>query len=313
MVTDALPSLADIDAARQRCRRAIRTTPLLPTTVGDLGLDMAVGLKLESLQHAGSFKSRGSLNSALIGQVPDAGLIAASGGNHGIAVARTAAVLGVAAEIFVPEVSAPAKVARLRRYGATVHVTGALYDDAQAACAQRQAETGALEIHPYNTAPTIAGQGTLGLELADQWPDVDTVLVAVGGGGLIAGIRLALTHVHVVGVETRACAAFHAAVAAGQPTEVTPDGVAADALGARKIGELPWQALNGQARSVVVEDAAVLEAQRALWNELQVAAEPAAAVGVAALRCGAYQPGDGERVAVIVCGGNVDPATLNRL
>lgn len=310
MTSETVPSAADIAAAAERCRPLIRRTPVVETTAGDLGIDASVVLKLESLQHAGSFKARGSLNNALSSDIPSSGLIAASGGNHGIAVARTARVLGVPAEIFVPSVSARAKVDRVRAQGATVHIAGALYDDAQAACDARAAESGALNIHPYDASLTVAGQATLGVELAEQVPDVDTVVVAVGGGGLIAGIRLALPDVRIVAVETPACNALHAAQAAGERVRVSPAGVAADALGAKQIGSLPWAILAGTVDSVLVDDADAMSARQALWAEMQVAVEPAAAVALAALRAGAYLPGDDERVAVIVCGGNVDPSDL---
>lgn len=283
---------------------------MISTSPGDLGIDGSVVLKLESLQHAGSFKARGSLNSALGGPIPDAGLIAASGGNHGIAVARTGRVLGVPAEIFVPGVSAPAKLARLRAQGATVNIVGELYDDAQAACDARARETGAHNIHPYNAPLTVAGQATLGIELVEQVADLDTVLVAVGGGGLAAGIRTALPNVKIVTVETEACNALHAATLGDAPVSVSPAGVAADALGAKQIGSLPWSILRGSVVPVLVSDEATMAARRALWDELQLAVEPAAATTVAALRAGSYVPAVGERVAVIICGGNVDPSDL---
>ncbi len=305
-----IPTADDIDTAYARCRPMIRRTPIIDTTPGDLGVAGSVALKLESLQHAGSFKARGSLNSALGADIPSSGLIAASGGNHGIAVARTGRVLGVPAEIFVPGVSAPAKIERLRAQGATVNIVGELYDDAQAACDARAADTGALNIHPYNAPLTVAGQATLGVELGEQVADLDTVVVAVGGGGLIAGIRLALPHVRIVAVETEACAALHAALAADEPTTVAPAGVAADALGAKQIGSLPWSILRGRVDSVLVDETATTAARRALWDEMQLAVEPAAAVALAALRTGAYTPDPDERVAVVVCGGNVDPSDL---
>jgi threonine dehydratase len=304
------PTAADITAAVERCQPLIRRTPVVDTAAGDLGMGVGAAIKLESLQYAGSFKARGSLNNALASDIPASGLIAASGGNHGIAVARTARVLGVPAEIFVPSVSAKAKVQRIRAQGATVHVTGALYDDAQAACDARAAESGALNIHPYDSTHTVAGQATLGVELGEQVPDVDTVVVAVGGGGLIAGIRLALPRVRIVAVETPTCNALHAALAAGDRVSVSPAGVAADALGAKQIGALPWAVLAGRVESVLVTDAEALSARQALWDELQLAVEPAAAVALAAIRSGAYMPVSGERVAVVVCGGNVDPSDL---
>ena len=311
MTTIPVPTSADIAAAVERCTPLLRRTPVLRTTPGDLGLSESVTLKLESLQHAGSFKARGSLNTALGLGVPADGLIAASGGNHGIAVARTARVLGVKAEIFVPGVSSPAKIDRLRAQGALVNIVGELYDDAQEACDARAASIDALKIHPYNAPLTVAGQATLGVELAEQVPDLDTVLAAVGGGGLAAGLRLALpSSVRVIAVETEACNAFHAASAAREPVDVSPAGVGADALGARRIGELPWSILADTADSIVVDDASVSTARRDLWSHYQLAVEPAAAVTLAALQTGAYRPERGERVVAVVCGGNTDPADL---
>lgn len=311
MTTIPVPTSADIAAAVERCTPLLRRTPVLATTPGDLGLSVSVTLKLESLQHAGSFKARGSLNTALGLGVPADGLIAASGGNHGIAVARTARVLGVTAEIFVPGVSAPAKIDRLRAQGATVNIVGELYDDAQAACDARAASINALNIHPYNAPLTVAGQATLGVELLEQVPDVDTVLVAVGGGGLAAGLRLALpSSVRLVAVETEACNAFHAATVAREPVDVSPAGVGADALGARRVGELPWSILAETTPAIVVDDASVTTARRDLWAQYQLAVEPSAAVALAALQTGAYRSEPGERVVAVVCGGNTDPADL---
>jgi len=306
-----VPTPTEISDAIERLRGRIRRTPVLDTDAGDLGLPHPIALKLECLQHAGSFKARGALNSAIAAGVPDAGLIAASGGNHGVAVARTARVLGAPAEIFVPEVSAPAKVERVRAHGATVHVTGALYSDAQEACDRRAAESGALNIHPYDAPATVAGQATLGAELAEQVPDVDTVLVAVGGGGLAAGLALALPKdVRLVAVETEGCATLNAAMVAGAPVGVAPTGVAADALGAKRVGALPWRILAERVESVLVTDQAVTDARRALWTEFQLVSEPAAATPLAALRSGVYRPGPGERVVAVVCGANTDPADL---
>ena len=310
MTTIPVPTSADIAAAVERCTPLLRRTPVLRTTPGDLGLSESVTLKLELLQHAGSFKARGSLNTALGLGVPADGLIAASGGNHGIAVARTARVLGVKAEIFVPGVSSPAKIDRLRAQGALVNIVGELYDDAQEACDARAASIDALKIHPYNAPLTVAGQATLGVELVEQVPDLDTVLAAVGGGGLAAGLRLALpSSVRVIAVETEACNAFHAASAARELVDVSPAGVAR-ALGARRIGELPWSILAGTTESIVVDDGSVTDARRDLWSQYQLAVEPAAAVTLAALQTGAYRPEPGERVVAVVCGGNTDPTDL---
>jgi len=269
--------------------------------------------KLELLQHTGSFKPRGALYRALTSEVPSSGLTAASGGNHGLAVAWVAAELGVPAEIFVPEVSPQAKVDKIRKLGATVHVTGALYDDALAACRARQAETGALDIHAYDHLDTITGAGTIGREIATDVPHVDTVLVALGGGGLASGVAAwfeeSATKVVVVEPESSNC--FAAAVEHGGPVDVTVAGVAADSLGARRVGQTNWEVLQRtQAISVVVSDEAIRDAQRQLWSQTQLIAEPGGATAAAALWSGAYEPAEEENVVAIVCGTNCDPSSF---
>lgn len=268
-------------------------------------------LKLELFQHAGSFKARGSFNNALIDAIPDAGLIAASGGNHGIAVAHVARDLGVPAEIFVPGVSAAVKVDRIRARGATVHVVGELYDDAQAACDLRAAESGARSIHPYDSPVTVAGQATMGRELVDQCPEIDTVLVAVGGGGLAAGLAASLpSEVKIVCVEPERSRCLHEAMRHGAPVVVEVAGVAADSLGAKQVGAVPWELLQGRAQSVLVTDEAIVVARQKLWAEAGVLAEHGGATALAAVTSGAYSPADDERVAVVVCGSNTDPSDL---
>ncbi|WP_214109488.1 threonine/serine dehydratase [Acrocarpospora catenulata] len=265
-------------------------------------------LKLECLQHAGSFKVRGAFNRMLAAELPAAGVIAASGGNHGLAVAYAARRLGVRAEIFVPEVCAPVKIAGLRALGAEVVVGGAIYQEALEASRKRAADTGALEIHAYDQPEVVAGQGTLALEL----PEVDTVLVAVGGGGLVAGVVAALDgRAAVVAVEPELIPTLHRALQAGEPTQVAVSGVGADALGASRVGRIAFDTVAGRVSSVLVSDEAIIEARLALWAEYRVAAEHAGAAALAALRSGAYRPEPGERVAVIVCGSNTDPATLS--
>jgi len=302
---------ADVDAAIARCGSMLRRTPVLDVAPGTVGIATAVTLKLEFMQYAGSFKARGSLNSALGQELPDGGLIAASGGNHGVAVARTGHLLGVPTEIFVPEIAAPVKVARIRAQGATVHVGGALYDDAQAACDARAGQTGALNIHPYDAPLTVAGQATMGAELIDQVPDLDTVVVAIGGGGLASGLALTMPdRVKIVGVETEQCNCFAAAQAAGHPVRIGPAGVSADSLGAKAIGSLPWTLLAARCESVLVSDRHVIETRQALWDELQIAAEHGGATALAALTSGAYRPAKDERVAVVICGANTDPSDL---
>ncbi len=301
----------NVDDAMGRLEGRIRRTPVMRSGPDSFGIGHDLVLKLESLQHSGSFKVRGSFNNALASGVPSAGLIAASGGNHGIAVAYVARALGVEAEVFVPGVSSSVKIDRIRALGATVHVVGDLYDDAQAACDHRADESGALNIHPYNAPLTVAGQATVGVELMDQADGIETVVVAVGGGGLAAGLAAALPHdVRLVCVEPETSRCLWAALEAGEPVQVDVAGVAADSLGARRIGRLPWELLGDRAESVVVSDAAIIEARRRLWNEVQVVAEHGGATALAALTSGAYVPGPDERVAVVVCGSNTDPGDL---
>ncbi len=304
---------AHIEAAAGLLAGRVRHTPMVDFGDGFFDASGPVACKLELLQHTGSFKARGALHRALTSDVPDVGLIAASGGNHGMAVAWVAAELGVPAEIFVPEVSPAAKVDKIRRLGATVHVTGALYDDARAACVDRQRETGALDVHPYDHDGTIAGAGTIGAEIEADLDDVDTVLVALGGGGLSAGIAAwfdrTSTDIVVVEPETSRC--FAAAVDAGQPVSVDVAGVAADSLGARMVGEANWRALaHAGSASVTVTDDAIRDAQRRFWADAQLVVEPGGAAAAAALWSGAYVPTRGERVVVVVCGANCDPATV---
>ena len=304
---------ADIEAAARLIDGRVRRTPMVEFGAGFFDVPGPVACKLELLQHTGSFKARGALHRALTSDVPDTGLIAASGGNHGMAVAWVAAELGVSAEIFVPEVSPAAKVDKIRRLGATVHVRGALYDDARAACVERQRETGALDIHPYDHDGTVAGAGTIGAEIEADLAGVDTVVVALGGGGLASGIAAwfdgTATRIVVVEPETSRC--YAAAVDAGRPVAVDVAGVAADSLGARMVGDANWRALeHAGAASVTVPDAAIREAQRRFWAQAQLVVEPGGAAAAAAIWSGAFRPEPGETVAVVVCGANCDPVTV---
>lgn len=302
-----------IEAAADRIAGHVRTTPVMRLGTGAFGSRADVSLKLECLQHAGSFKTRGAFNNLLSLDVPAAGVAAASGGNHGAAVAYAAGKRGVKATIFVPEISPPAKVEAIRRFGADVRIGGAQYDDAQAACDRFVAETGALKIHPFSARETIAGQGTLGREWHRQEPDLDTVLVAVGGGGLISGIAawFAGTGVKVVGVEPEGSRALQAALEAKGPVTVTVASVAADSLGARNVGQLVYDVCKDAVDHVVlVPDAAITEAQRVLWRDFRLAVEPGGAAALGALIGGVYKPQPGERLGVLVCGANVDLAKL---
>lgn len=304
---------ADIEAALARIAGHIRRTPTLALPSGALGHDGAVSLKLEFLQHAGSFKARGAFNTLLSQPIPTAGVAAASGGNHGAAVAYVAGRLGIPVRIFVPDISSPAKIAVIRAHGADIVIGGARYDDAQAACDRYVAKSGALRIHPFDAVPTIAGQGTAALEWnEDASAGLDTVLVAVGGGGLIAGLATWWKgRVKVVGVEPLHSRALHAALEAGGPVDVGVESVAADSLGARNVGDLVYGLCRDAVDHVaLVPDDAIREAQRRLWREFRIASEPGGAAALAALLSGAYRPRPGERVGVLLCGANVDLKTL---
>lgn len=303
---------ADIAQAHARIRGYLRETPVIDLEAGAFGLDFPLTLKLEQLQHTGSFKPRGAFNCVLSGPVPPAGLIAASGGNHGAAVAYVARRLGYPAEIFVPEISAPAKVQRIRDYGAKVTIVGQSYAEALEASRGRAEQTGALVVHAYDQPGTIAGQGTVALEWETQRPQLDTVLVAVGGGGLIGGIAAWYAgRVKVVGVEPELCPSLARALEAGHPVDVQVGGVAADSLGARRVGGFMFEVVQAFAiPGLLVSDEAIRESQRALWRELRIAAEPGGAAALAALLSGVYRPEPGARVGVLVCGANADPGTV---
>ena len=303
---------ADIEAAARRIASRVRHTPVLPLGADGPGAGHDVTLKLELTQHTGSFKARGAFNFAL--SHPDAGvLVAASGGNHGLAVAYAARALGRRAIIFVPEVSAPVKRARIASYGAEVVVGGDRYADAQLAADAYVRDAGGLLVHPYEAHEVVAGQGTVGRELDTSAPGLDTVLVAVGGGGLIAGIAAwyADRPVRVIGVEPATSCCLAAALGAGEPVSVPVEGIAADSLGAAQVGDLAFAiARDHVERSVTVTDDAIRTAQLSLWEAARIAAEPGGATALAALVSGAYVPAGGERVGVVVCGGNVDLASL---
>ena len=288
----------------------MRHTPVLHLPAPDLGLEFPVTLKLELLQHTGSFKPRGAFNRLLSAALPAVGVIAASGGNHGAAVAYAARALGVQAEIFVPELTPPAKVARIASYGARVLQGGETYAEALAASRARQAQTGALEVHAYDDPAVLAGQGTVGREFERDAAELTHVLVATGGGGLIGGIAAWYAgSAVVVSVEPEACPALHDALRAGRSVAAPVGGLAADSLGARQVGELMFPiAARYVADAVLVSDAAIAAAQRFLWDHLRLIAEPGGATALAALLPGAFVPPDGARVGVLVCGANTDPA-----
>lgn len=298
---------AHIAEAAGRIAAYVRRTPVMR-----LESPVPCELKLEQLQLTGSFKARGAFNSLLSTRVPEAGVTAASGGNHGAAVALAANRLGLPARIFVPSIASPAKLAVIRDAMADVTVAGDRYAEALEACLAYQAETGAISIHAYDAEGTIAGQGTVAKEWEEDTGGIDTVLVAVGGGGLIAGIAAWFEgRVKVVGVEPEGACALHTALAVGEPVDVGVEGIAADSLGARRTGWLNFAiARRHVAEVVLVPDQAIVDAMRALWRSARIAAEPGGAAAFAALQSGAYTPAPGERVGVLVCGANVDPAIL---
>lgn len=303
-----MTSPRDILEAEQRIRPYIRYTPVMVMEPGAFGVEAQLTLKLESLQHAGSFKPRGAFNRILSHQVPAAGVIAASGGNHGAAVAYAAQQLGLPAEIFVPTVSSAPKVEKIRSYGAKLHIGGANYAEALELCFERQKETNALWVSAYESPETLAGQGTVGKEFDEQAEGLDTVLVAVGGGGLIGGIAAWFQdNVQVIAVEPESCPSLYQSQKAGQPVDVETSGIAADSLGARRVGDLMFKIAQKYLPPVrLVSDKAILEAQRVLWKGMQLVAEPGGVTALAALLSGAYQPSRGERIGVLVCGGNAD-------
>jgi threonine dehydratase len=298
---------AAIEAAHAVIRPWIRRTPVLELTGADLGLGaFPLVLKLELFQHSGSFKARGAFANLLTRPLPAAGVVAASGGNHGAAVAYAAQRLGVPARVFVPTVSSPAKIARIRAYGADLVVGGERYADALAASEAWGAASGALPVHAYDQAETLLGQGTIGVELAAQAPDLDTLLVAVGGGGLVGGIAAFYAGtVAVVGVEPEGAPTLTRALEAGRPVDAPAGSIAADSLAPRQVGALMFPIARAHvARVVLVSDDAIRQAQEALWQGMRVVAEPGGAAPLAALVGSAYVPRTGERVGVVVSGGN---------
>ncbi|NKC32617.1 serine/threonine dehydratase [Falsiroseomonas selenitidurans] len=307
------PDAAAIQAAAARIAPHIRRTPVLRLNGAELGLPGRLVLKLETLQASGSFKARGAFNRLLSQPVPAAGVVAASGGNHGAAVAYAARALGHRAEIFCPAATPAAKADRITAYGARLHRIGAAYDEARVASEAHAAESGALQVHAYDQAEVLAGQGTLGMELWQDAPQATHVLVATGGGGLIGGIAAwyAGRNTEVISVEPEACPTLHQALAAGRPVPAPVGGLAADSLGARQVGGLMFQlAQRHVAQAVLVPDAAIAAAQKLLWSALRVVAEPGGATALAALACGAFVPPPGAVVAVVICGGNTDPAAV---
>ncbi len=304
-----------IERTHSLIRPHIRLTPVMELTGADFGLPaFPLTLKLELFQHAGSFKTRGAFANLLTRPIPASGVVAASGGNHGAAVAYAAMRLGVPAHIFVPTVSSPAKISRIRAYGADLVVGGDRYADALAASQEFAARSGALPVHAFDQEETLLGQGTIGLELARQTPDLDTMLVSVGGGGLIGGIAAwCAGRPRVIGVEPETAPTLTRALAAGKPVDAEAGGIAADSLAPRRVGELMFPIARAHvARVVLVADAAIRRAQEALWDGLRLVAEPGGAAAFSALVGSAYVPAPGERVGVLVSGGNTTAVDFGR-
>ena len=294
-------------------RSHIRRTPVVDVEAADFGLDpMPLVLKLELMQHTGSFKTRGAFSNLLTRAVPAAGVVAASGGNHGVAVAYAAMKVGTPARIFVPTVSSPAKMERIRSYGAELVVAGDRYNDALLASVEWAAQSGAMPVHAYDQMETLCGAGSVGLEFEAQAPGIDTLLVACGGGGLIGGIAgWYQGRVRIVGVEPEKAPTLYRALEAGRPVDAEAGGIAADSLAPKRVGELMFPlAERWVERVALVSDEALMAAQRALWSTLRVVAEPGGAAAFAALLSGAYRPVAGERVGVLLCGANTTAVDL---
>jgi threonine dehydratase len=318
VASDSIPrrgvSRGDIEAAKKRLRTAIRRTPVVYIEPNQLSAQHpGFWMKLESLQHTGAFKARGALNSLLATEIPPAGVVAASGGNHGQAVAWAARLLGVPAAIFVPTTCPQIKLDRLRSYGAAVTIVGDVYDESLVVAERAAHESGAVLIHPFDQELTVAGAGTVTAEFIEQVPGLDTILVQVGGGGLLAGAVAALagSSTVAVAVEPASARCLGAAMDAGHPVDVTVSGAAVDSLGPRRVGQLCFDAVvEHEVRHVDVTDDAIVGAQLAAWSELRIGLEGGGATALAALISGGYEPADGEIVGVLVTGGNVDLAQL---
>ena len=307
---------ADIAGAYQAIRPFIRRTPVLEVPARELGLgDFTIVFKLEMLQHAGSFKARAAFANLLLRDIPQAGVVAASGGNHGVAVAYAAMRRNVPARIFIPTVTSPAKVERIRKYGAELVIGGKLYGEAHAASQEWVRQSGAMPIHPFDQPETLLGTGTIGLELSEQSPEFDTLLVAVGGGGLIGGIASWFGgSVKIIGVEPENAPTLTTALAAGKPVDAPalPSGIASDSLAPYRVGELMFPiAQKFVSEVLLVSDDVIRKAQETLWSQLQIVAEPGGATAFAALHSKQYVPQRDERVAVLVCGANTSAVNFS--
>ena len=318
MSTSTIPASIDsinIRRAHDIIRPYIRLTPVITVPGSDFGLGpFPLSLKLELMQHSGSFKARGAFANLLLRDVPAAGVAAASGGNFGAAVACAAKRLGIPARIFVPTISSPAKVAKIRDYGADLAIVGQDYDDALAACNAWAQETGALQVHAFDQTETILGQGTVGAELSEQVPGLDTVITGVGGGGLIGGVAAWFAgKARVVGVEPEGAPTLTEAMRAGCPVDAPVGSVAADSLAPRRVGDLAFPIARAYVDPVIcVTDEEIERAQATLWQSLRIIAEPGGSAAFAALLSGRYTPKPDERVAVVVSGGNTTPQVSSR-
>ncbi|MGI8959946.1 MAG: threonine/serine dehydratase [Bryobacteraceae bacterium] len=311
MLRPAMPCTAvnprNIALTGQLIRSYVRRTPVIEVDGTDLGLNSnTLVFKLESLQHAGSFKTRGAFSNLLTRPIPKAGIVAASGGNHGAAVAFAAMKLALPASIFVPSVASKAKMDRIRSYGANLVISGERYADALRASEHWADESGALPVHAYDQPETLLGQGTVGLEFEEQDPALDTLLVAVGGGGLIGGIAAWYSgRIKIIGVEPEAAPTLTSALQAGKPVDAEAGGIAADSLAPSRVGALMFPiAQSFVNRVLLVTDEAIQQSQQALWEVLRIAAEPGGAAALAALLSRQYKPTSGERLGVLICGGN---------
>lgn len=302
-----------IAATALRIAPYIRVTPIIRANVP--GIANPVHLKLEHLQHTGSFKARGAFSSFVGTSIPETGVAAASGGNHGAAVAFAARHFGVGARIFVPANAPKAKVDRIASYGAVIDRSGSTYQDAQDACDEFCATSNALRLHPYDQVPVILGQGTLGREIEQQCPELDTLLVATGGGGLIGGIAAWYQNkTNVVSVEPEGCATLQSALLAGKPGRISPHSIAQDSLGSSLVGEIMFPiARQFIKQAVLVSDPSIRAAMKWLWSELQIVVEPGGATALAAILSGAYQPAKDENVGILLCGANIEPSRFAEL
>ena len=300
----------DIESAYTRIQSYLRYTPVIEIEGDALGVTHPVSFKLEQLQHTGSFKPRGAFNALLAKDIPSAGVVAASGGNHGAAIAFAAGTLDIPAKIFLPDFTVPVKIERIRSFGAAVEVTGSEFTQTLSAAQDYAAGTGAVSVHPYDELETVAGQGSLGLEIEKQLPELDTLLVSVGGGGLIGGIAAWFEdRVKIVSVESEGTATLFTALKSGPDAEITASGIAASALGASRVGTIVYPTLKRSVKqAVLVSDRDIIEAQRRLWSAARIIAEPGGVTALAALTSGTYKAAIGENIGVVICGANADPS-----